>query len=318
MEYIFKSVPYNKQDVASALEAGICSFIIEEPYHEEVQHMGRVNIYNHQDIHYIAITNKDDEIQAVQLLQNHHHVVIQHGCEIIPLENMIAQSSSVWLEVHSYEESIIASQILEHGVAGIVFTRESLNILQYTESLSQQNYELQPACIQSITPIPLAHRVCVDTLTLCKEGQGMLLGNSANFLFLVQAETAHNAYVASRPFRINAGSVHSYAMLPNDITCYLSELKPGSTILLCDYTGKAYPATVGRVKIEKRPMLMITAEYNGITGTIFLQNAETIALVDIEGKARSVSSLSIGDSVLIHPDTAGRHFGMRIQESISE
>lgn len=317
MEYIFKSVPYNRNDILRAFEAGILSFIVEKEFYDEVQHIGKVHVYAHTDIHYITIKQKEDELYALELLQKNKHVIITHGCEIIPLENMIAQSSSIWLEVHSYTDSVIASQILEHGVAGIVFTIEALDSLIQNKR-NTVTYELQHASIQSIVPIPLAHRVCVDTLTLCKKGQGMLLGNSASFFFLVQAETEYNEYVASRPFRINAGSVHSYAMLPNDITCYLSELKSGSSILLCDYTGTCSSTTVGRVKIEQRPMLMITAECNGIQGSIFLQNAETIALVDIEGNARSVSTLTTGDTVLVHLDTAGRHFGMRIQESIIE
>ena len=318
MEYIFKSIPYNKHDILSALEAGILSFIVEEQYCKEIKHIGKVHVYSNTDIHYIFIKNKEDEIQAIKLLEQHKHVVIQHGCGIIPLENMIAHSPHVWLEVQSHQEILLASQILEQGVGGVVFTKQTLNSISSTTQHLHQTYQLQHACIQSITPISLGDRVCIDTLTLCGLGQGMLIGNSASFFFLVHAETEYNEYVASRPFRINAGSVHSYAMLPNDITCYLSELRPGVPILLCDYTGKCSSTTAGRIKIEKRPMLMIIAECNGVQGTIFLQNAETVALVDIEGKARSVSTLSPGDMVLVHLDRAGRHFGIRIQESIHE
>lgn len=318
MEYILQSVPYNKDDIIHAFESGILSFIVESQYCEEVRRIGHVHVYNYEEIHYITIHAKEDEIEAITRLRQGHHVVITHGADIIPLENIIAQYPSVWLEVYSDEDSILASRILEHGVGGVVFTHSVLKNIQSHQATSYPTYQLSQAKIIDIIPIPLGDRVCVDTLTLCTQGQGMLIGNTSAFLFLVHAETAHNEYVASRPFRINAGSVHNYAMMPHDRTCYLSELHAGANILICNHRGECISAIVGRVKIERRPMLMITAECDGIKGTIFLQNAETITLVDIEGNPRSVARLSIGDNVLIHRDSAGRHFGMRIQENIIE
>ncbi len=39
------------------------------------------------------------------------------------------------------------------------------------------------------------------------------------------------------------------------------------------------PGHRGRVKVEVRPMLLITAEAGGRSGQVFLQNAETIRVV---------------------------------------
>ena len=98
-------------------------------------------------------------------------------------------------------------------------------------------------------------------------------------------------------------------------------------MLVVDHRGETGTATVGRVKVERRPMLLVEAEVapssgNGLNspakGTVFLQNAETIRLVTPEGKAVSVVELQEGDRILCRLDVAGRHFGMRITEEIKE
>ncbi len=49
--------------------------------------------------------------------------------------------------------------------------------------------------------------------------EGMLVGSMARGLFFVHAETAKSPYVASRPFRVNAGAVHAYAGRPTAGRC---------------------------------------------------------------------------------------------------
>jgi 3-dehydroquinate synthase II len=74
----------------------------------------------------------------------------------------------------------------------------------------------------------------------------------------------------------------------------------------------------GRIKVERRPMLLIRAKAGDKEGAVFLQNAETIRLVSSDGEAKSVVELAPGDKILCRLDEAGRHFGMRIKEAISE
>jgi 3-dehydroquinate synthase II len=153
---------------------------------------------------------------------------------------------------------------------------------------------------------------------MLKTGQGMLVGNSSAFTFLVHAETESNPYVAARPFRINAGAVHAYAVMPGDKTRYLEELSAGDEVLIVSATGQTSLAVVGRVKVEVRPMLLIAAKIGDAEGKIFLQNAETIRLVRKDGSPVSVVGLRVGDEILCRTDAAGRHFGMRIAEEIKE
>jgi 3-dehydroquinate synthase II len=75
---------------------------------------------------------------------------------------------------------------------------------------------------------------------------------------------------------------------------------------------------VGRVKIEKRPLMLIKAISDGEEGTVILQNAETIKLVNPEGKHVSVANLKEGDEVLVWIGEKARHFGVGIDEFIIE
>jgi 3-dehydroquinate synthase II len=216
---------------------------------------------------------------------------------------------------------LLAAGILERGVHSIVLlpsalpqVKDIVTTLKYRQTMQ----ELVPAKITKIQHAGLGHRVCVDSLSMLQRGQGLLIGNSSSFTFLVHAETEHNEYVAARPFRVNAGAVHAYAIMPGDRTRYLEELRAGDEVLVVNAAGESRLATIGRVKVEVRPMLLIEAETNGQRGAVFLQNAETIRLVTPQGVPVSIVELKEGDQILCRIDQAGRHFGMRISEDITE
>ena len=273
----------------------------------------------------MALNVKADEEAVLERLHKGERVVLARGWEVIPVENLLAQSDSVLAEAATLDEARLAAGILERGVAGIVVSREAVADLKTIVSqckLAQGHEELQPAVITRVESVGLGHRVCADTLSILRKGQGMLVGNSSAFTFLVHAETERNEYVAARPFRVNAGAVHAYVRLPGDKTTYLGEFKAGQEVLIVDANGETSLATLGRVKIEVRPMLLVEAQVtteDGVkTGAVFLQNAETIRLTTPGGEPVSVVGLKPGDTVLCRLDEAGRHFGMRISEDIRE
>ncbi|MDD1718967.1 MAG: 3-dehydroquinate synthase II, partial [Methanoregulaceae archaeon] len=167
-------------------------------------------------------------------------------------------------------------------------------------------------------PVGMGDRVCVDTCSMLSDGEGMLVGNTSSGFLLVHAETLENPYVAPRPFRVNAGAVHAYALMPGGKTSYLSDLKVGDRVLVTDSCGKAKEEVVGRVKIERRPLLLIEAESSGSKMGLVLQNAETIRLVTEDGCAKSVVALSVGDCVIGYTSEGGRHFGVAVKEKILE
>jgi 3-dehydroquinate synthase II len=75
---------------------------------------------------------------------------------------------------------------------------------------------------------------------------------------------------------------------------------------------------VGRVKVERRPLMLVAAAVAGQEITTILQNAETIRLTRPSGEAVSIVTLQPGDEVLVALEEAGRHFGHKIQETILE
>ncbi|NYT19535.1 MAG: 3-dehydroquinate synthase II, partial [Methanosarcinales archaeon] len=143
------------------------------------------------------------------------------------------------------------------------------------------------------------------------------VGSQASGMFLVHSESEESPYVASRPFRVNAGAVHAYVKV-GDKTRYLSELKSGDNVTIVDAHGNQRAGIVGRVKIERRPLMLVEAEVEGNIIKNILQNAETIKLVDTNGEPISIAELKPGDEVMVHYEGGARHFGMKVEETIIE
>ena len=321
MNIYFKSVPFSKNDVTLALESGVDGVIVPADKVDSVSQLSRTQVLAEEAMPSRAMTSKADEEAIRDALRAGQQVVLARGWEIIPVENLLAQCDNVVAEAGSLEEAVLASGILQRGVQGIVVLPEAIGELKDIVSrckISREHEELEEAIITRVEPAGLGHRVCIDTMSMLHRGQGMLVGNSSAFTFLVHAETEHNEYVASRPFRVNAGAVHAYIRLPGDATTYLSEVTAGTQMLVVDYTGATSLATAGRVKIEVRPMLLVEAKIGDKKGAVFLQNAETIRLTAPDGTPVSVVTLKPGDKVLCRTDEAGRHFGLRIKEDIQE
>jgi len=322
---IFKSVPFDKKLLTIALESGVDAVMVEKDKVKDVEALGRVTVITPEDMPVVELTKKSDEDIAVKGIKEGKNVVLKKGWEIIPVENILAQVDTLALECENLDRAVLAAGILERGCDTVVVLPEGATELKQIVAelkLSQGTMDLQTATITEIESTGLGHRVCVDTISVLKKGEGMLIGNSSSFSFLVHAETESNPYVAARPFRINAGAVHAYAQMPGDKTTYLEELGAGDDVLIVGADGATKLATVGRVKVEVRPMLLIKAELKtkeGMkTGQVFLQNAETIRVVSDKGEPVSVVTLKIDDKIMVKTDEAGRHFGMRIKEEIKE
>jgi len=240
--------------------------------------------------------------------------------KIIPLENIIAKLHKVHTRIfamaRSPEEVRKMFSILEVGVDGVIFSTSSVNeVREALVYLGTRSFELKPAKIIDIKEVGDGERVCVDTASMLHKGEGMLIGSRSNFLFLVHNESVGSSFTSPRPFRVNAGAVHCYTLAPDGTTKYLSEMETGSEVLVLNPKGNARRATVGRSKIERRPMLMIKAKAGGEVGGIIAQDAETIRFVKAGGQLVSVTHLKKGDAVLVHAKQAtGRHFGMEVSD----
>jgi 3-dehydroquinate synthase II len=177
---------------------------------------------------------------------------------------------------------------------------------------------METARIVETKILGMGDRVCIDTCTQMTQGQGMLIGNASDAFFLVQSESEENPYVAARPFRVNAGPIHAYVLVPDGKTRYLSELGTGEEVMIIDHNGGTQIANIGRCKIERRPLILVVAEVENKRISTIVQNAETIRLVQPGGTSVSVTSLKEGTEVLVHREAGGRHFGMKIEETLEE
>lgn len=320
--------PWDKHIAIAAIESGADAVVVDPGVTPKVQELGRMPtvaedgaIVLGRDVRRLDIASKDDEQKAAAVPRDIMLWLRLKDWTIIPLENLLAQRAGLMAEVQTVEQARTMLGVLEKGVDGVVMTgsdpAEIRKVVELVHGLSPL-MELVPATVTRIEPSGMGDRVCIDTCSAMTIGQGMLVGNTSSAFFLVHSESLENPYVAARPFRVNASAVHAYLMRPGNKTAYLSDLRTGDDVLVVDSRGHTSVAHIGRCKVEARPMLLVFAEANGRELSIYLQNAETINLVTPEGKPVSVSRLKEGDQVLVHLEAGGRHFGMKIEETLVE
>ena len=323
------AVPYNKDVVISTLESGAEAVVLPDGKSDTVREFGKIKTVEKNgdikpgvDVEFIDIAGKADEDKAAAVPENKIVVLRMLDWTIIPIENLLARrGKNVMVQVENSKQAKLMVEILEKGVDGVVLSTTSINEIKKTAEIIHgisEKVDLVTATITSTKQLGMGDRACIDTCTQMTLGEGMLVGNTASGFFLVHSESIDNPYVASRPFRVNAGAVHAYTLVAGGKTKYLADLKAGDEVLLVNAQGKSQIAYLGRNKIEKRPMLLIEADAEGEPISLVMQNAETIRLVDPDGKAISVTTLKPGDKVLGHIEKAGRHFGMKVDETLIE
>ncbi len=275
---------------------------------------------------YAVIKNKKSEEFALELGKECDYlIVIGTDWKVIPLENLIAGLQKLDVRiiagVRDAQEAKLALETLEHGSDGVLLDTDDLSeikkVIGIREKSVMEKTSLVKARVTKVKQVGMGDRVCVDTASLMVQGEGMLIGSQSNGLFLVHSESEESPYVAARPFRVNAGAVHAYVRV-GEKTRYLSELGAGDDVMIVNSRGEMRPAVVGRVKIERRPLMLVEAEVDGTTIKTLLQNAETIKLVGADGKPVPVTALKEGDEVLVYFEAAARHFGIKIEETIIE
>lgn len=343
-----------KDAIVSALESGI-EYILDLDDSDNIKDLGNVKIVsdkedsdiilldNTENISlvdvkkaqkegkevavYVEINNKKDEELVSKLGTVADYVILKgKNWKVIPLENIIAslqkRNSKIMVDVPNYEEAKLALETMEHGSDGVLLSSNDGNEIrklgELIEKTSKEVYELKEATITKVESVGLGDRVCVDTCSIMEVGEGMLVGSFASGLFMVHSESLESEYVASRPFRVNAGAVHAYVMTPGNKTRYLSELEAGDEVITINSKGEAKTAIIGRSKIERRPLMLIEAENDNQKIRTLVQNAETIRLVSDKGEPISVADIKVGDKILAYFTDGARHFGMAIEEQIIE
>jgi len=320
--------PWDKQLAIAALESGADAIVVAEGDSAKVKELGALptvaldgDIRPGEDVVWIDIRSKADEEVAASKHLEKTVVLRTSDWTVIPLENIIARRTGLMAEVSGADQARLATQVLEKGVDGVVLdTRDPSEVRKTVDLVHAMSPKLNliPVEITSVRALGIGDRACVDTCTTMHPGEGMLVGNTSSAFFLVHSESLETPYVAPRPFRVNAGAVHAYTLLPEGKTKYLSELRSGDEVFLVRHDGKTAVGYVGRNKIERRPLLLVEAQSEEHHVSLVLQNAETIRLTSPDGEALSVAALQPGDTVLAYIESGGRHFGQHVDETIVE
>ncbi len=297
-----------------------------------IDHVDQLDTPKHEGTHLaleVTIRNREDhkKITAGMRTRPDYLIVDCPDWKIIPLENLVAEQgeekgnsrTKIIARTRSYEESRTALGALELGVDGISLRsddpEEAMKIRSLLSSTSESEIRLSTAVVESVRPIQMGARVCVDTTEIINPDEGLLVGCSSQALFLIEGEVHANPHVNPRPFRVNAGPVSLYVLAPDGKTRYLSDLQAGETVVLARRDGRTRSVDVARVKVERRPLVLVEARSgDGLVKTI-LQNAETIRLLGPKGST-PVHSLKPGDEVYVRLEQGGRHFGSLVEDEM--
>ncbi|GGV21813.1 3-dehydroquinate synthase II [Kitasatospora herbaricolor] len=240
----------------------------------------------------------------------------------IPLEIVIAAAAkstgSLITIAQDVEEAEIIFGVLELGSDGVMMAPAKVGdaaALRNSAEFESPNLELTELTITATSHIGMGERACVDTCSHFREDEGILVGSHSKGMILCVSETHPLPYMPTRPFRVNAGAIHSYTLSKGERTNYLSELRTGSKITAVDVKGQTRIITVGRVKIESRPLISIDAvAANGQAVNLILQDDWHVRVLGPGGVVLNSTELKPGDIVLGYLPTEDRHVGYPINE----
>ncbi|MCX5405570.1 3-amino-4-hydroxybenzoic acid synthase [Streptomyces sp. NBC_00335] len=240
----------------------------------------------------------------------------------IPLEIVIAAAAratgSMVTIAQDIEEAEIIFGVLEHGSDGVMMLPEKVGDAAKLKAAAQTDVpdlNLTELEVVETSHIGMGERACVDTCSYLREDEGILVGSHSKGMILCVSETHPLPYMPTRPFRVNAGAIHSYTLSKDERTNYLSELKAGSKVTAVDIKGQTRLVTVGRVKIESRPLISIDAVApNGQRVNLILQDDWHVRVLGPGGVVLNSTELKPGDKVLGYLPTEDRHVGYPIDE----
>ena len=244
----------------------------------------------------------------------------------IPLEIVIAAAENsggrTVTVVNDISDAEIVKLVLEHGSDGLLLTPsgpDDVATLARVVTHRRDSVPLAEFVVTGIEHIGMGDRACIDTCSLLETDEGCLIGSFAGGMFLSCSETHPLPYMPTRPFRWNAGAVHSYVLVPDNRTRYVSELRAGQPILAVRSDGTAREVRIGRVKIERRPLLSITATApGGATVNVITQDDWHVRLLGPGATVNNVTELKAGDRLLGCVPVESRHVGLPITEFCDE
>lgn len=275
---------------------------------------------------YSVIKDAETLNKAREFSSNFDYAVVKLVDETnIPLELLIAEfqdtKTGILKEVKYAEDAAVALGVLEVG-SGILISTDDVGELYALggkiADMSKEKIELVEATVEEIKHIGMGERACIDTVSLMTKSEGMIIGSTSSGGILVCSEVHPLPYMNTRPFRVNAGAVHSYVWAPGNRTEYLTDLRVGKKVLCVSTDGTTRPITVGRIKTETRPLLLVKADAKNTDINVIVQDDWHVRVFGIDGKPKNVTALKKGDKLLAYVTPPGRHVGIKVDERIIE
>lgn len=277
---------------------------------------------------FLSVSDKASMYKAIKFSKKYSYVIIEFESSTnIPLELILAYSQKnkckVFKKVKTSDDGWVSTMTMEMGSFGVLLISKDketiLKLKAKVDKLTHQNLKLCELVVDSIEHIGMGERVCIDTIQKLAKDEGALIGSTSSGGVLVSSENHFLPYMELRPFRVNAGAIHSYVYCPNDTTYYLSELKAGDRILVVNAQGESREVSVGRVKMERRPMLLIKCTAPDKTEiNCIVQDDWHIRIIGKGGQVRNATELKEGEVILGYVTSPGRHLGVKISETIIE
>jgi 3-dehydroquinate synthase class II len=331
--------PTNLATATAALEAGVTTLVFDERDRGRAAawaSLGRFTALVRGEDGRVAPLGMDEEVvatavdvrgpadvdAAIKLSSSSASAVVvtpaPGGWAVIPAENLVAAWQGVRRDggtppalivaADDADAALTAAAALQVGVDGVLLRGgDPVAVRTVAAALAARGGEhvtLEVARVAEVAAAGVGDRVCVDCTTLLAPGEGLCVGSFAGGALLVASERDDSGYVAARPFRVNAGAVHSYVDAPRGRTAYLAELGAGAGVLVVSPDGSARAAVVGRAKIEARPLLRVdVVTPDGARFSAMLQNAETVKLVGPaeEGGDGAAASPAASSSAVARP-----------------
>ncbi|MBI88044.1 MAG: hypothetical protein CMB67_03330 [Euryarchaeota archaeon] len=283
------------------------------------------------DVSEVFIDNESGQSEAISLIGMVPWILVRcSNWTMVPLENLVAASresgTKIAVSIDKEVELGGAAFALGEGVDAVLVPRnlviEASRIFKEKLKIPKKHNEskitVREAEVLSIEAVGMGERVCIDLTRRLEDGQGMAIGSMSGMLCMIHGETIPSEFVPTRPFRVNAGAIHSYALISDRKTKYLSELNSGDEVAIVSDKGVADIATIGRLKIENRPLVMVRFSTQNSLGQIVLQQAETVRIITTGGKIESITNIEPGMMISLIYSNIGRHIGMPIRGGVTE
>lgn len=282
------------------------------------------------DVSEVQIDDPSDQDEAMSLIGLVPWILVRcSDWTMVPLENLVAASRGTSTRIAAAIDEEVelngAAFALGGGVDAILVKShlidDAVSIIGGKwdkEENREAEAVIEEARILSIEGAGVGERVCVDLTRRINDGHGMAIGSISGKLCLIHGETIRSDYVPTRPFRVNAGAIHSYALMADGKTKYLSELSSGDEVAILSSSGNLNKATVGRLKVETRPLLLIRFEVAGSEGQVVVQQAETVRMISRNEGVISVTDAKEGDEIFVLTDSVARHVGFALNAEVEE